>query len=126
MWGGVVSLVRQGLRRRRPRRRTARVVDEGAAAAAAAEAAGATAGGDLEMMAPREGLAAAPGRALLARAVLAMARGAVVGMDDDGEEVGGAGAEEAWAAASGWRPARAGGEVGHLMARESLRYVIYA
>ncbi|CAL5031514.1 unnamed protein product [Urochloa decumbens] len=112
MWGGVVSLVRQGLRRR-PRRRTARVVDEGAAAAAAAEATG----GDLVMMPPREGLAAAPG-ALLARAVMAMARGAV-GLD-------GGGAEEAWEAASGWRAVRAGDEVGHLMARESLRYVIYA
>ena len=71
MWGGVLSLVRQGLRRRR----TARVADESAAAG-------------------------------------------------DGE--GGAGVEEAWAAASGWRPARAADEVGHLLVRESLRYVIYA
>ncbi|CAL5068392.1 unnamed protein product [Urochloa decumbens] len=114
MWGGVVSLVRLGLRRR-PRRRTARVVDEGAAAAAAEATAG-----DLVMMPPREGRAAAPG-ALLARAVMAMARGAV-GLDGGG----GGGAEEAWEAASGWRPVRAGDEVGHLMARESLRYVIYA
>ena len=60
--------------------------------------------------------AAAPG------AVLAAARGAV-GLGDGG---GGAGVEEAWAAASGWRPARAADEVGHLLVRESLRYVIYA
>ncbi|CAO2042649.1 unnamed protein product [Urochloa humidicola] len=109
MWGGVVSLVRQGLRRR-PRRRTARVVDEGAATEAT--------GGDLVTMAPREGL--------MARAVLAMARG-VVGLDDG--EVNSGGAEEAWAAASVWCPgpaARGGDEVGHLMVRESLRYVIYA
>ncbi|OEL36525.1 hypothetical protein BAE44_0002457 [Dichanthelium oligosanthes] len=53
-------------------------------------------------VAPRE----APG-AVLARAVLAIARGAI-GLD-------GGGAEEAWAAASGWRPARATDEVGHLM-----------
>ncbi|CAL5026938.1 unnamed protein product [Urochloa decumbens] len=115
MWGGVVSLVRQGLRRR-PRRRTARVVDEGAPAAEATA-------GDLEG-APREVPAAG---ALLARAVLAMARGAV-GLDDGEMRSGGGGggAEEAWAAASGWRPARAPDEVGHLVARESLRYIIYA
>ena len=53
---------------------------------------------------------------------MAAARGAV-GLGD-GE--GGAGVEEAWAAASGWRPARAADEVGHLLVRESLRYVIYA
>ncbi|KAG0526241.1 hypothetical protein BDA96_06G128700 [Sorghum bicolor] len=112
MWGGVLSLVRQGLIRRRPRRRTtARVVDESALGEAAAEA------GDV---AARGATAAAPG-AQLARAVLAMARGAVVRLDG-----GRRGAEEAWAAASGWRPARAADEVGHLMVRESLRYVIYA
>ena len=92
MWGGVLSLVRQGLRRRR----TARVADESAAAGGGAVAA--------------------------ARGAPAAARGAV-GLGD-GE--GGAGVEEAWAAASGWRPARAADEVGHLLVRESLRYVIYA
>ncbi|CAN6268211.1 unnamed protein product [Urochloa humidicola] len=112
MWGGVVSLVRHGLRRR-PRRRTARVVDESATA------------GDLAGGAPREreGPATAAAGALLARAVLAMARGAV-GLDG---EVGGGGAEEAWVAATGWRPAARGGdELGHLMVHDSLRYVIYA
>ncbi|KAG2572788.1 uncharacterized protein LOC120641216 [Panicum virgatum] len=58
------------------------------------------------------------------RGDVAAARGAV-GLGD-GEGEGGAGAEEAWAAASGWRPARAADEVGHLTVRESLRYVIYA
>ncbi|KAF8715050.1 hypothetical protein HU200_027597 [Digitaria exilis] len=108
MWGGgVLSLVRQGLRLRRwPRRRTARVVDEGADAAA-----GATGGDVVAVPPPRDFL-------VLARAVLAAARGAVGRLDG--------GAEEAWAAASGWRPARAADEVGHLMVRESLRYVIYA
>jgi len=112
MWGGVLSLVRQGLRRRTRRRTTARVVDE----SALDEAADATAVGDVAA----RGGAPAPG-AQLARAVLAMARGAVR-LDFEG----GRGAEEAWAAASGWRPARAADEVGHLMVRESLRYVIYA
>ncbi|XP_062225905.1 uncharacterized protein LOC133924404 [Phragmites australis] len=102
MWG-VLSLVRRGMRRRR--RRAARVVDEsalgdGAAAAAAGDVAHAP---------------AAPG--VLARALLAMACGAVR-LDGDG-------AEEAWAA-RGWRPARAADEVSHLMVRESLRYAIYA
>ncbi|KAJ1271486.1 hypothetical protein BS78_06G131000 [Paspalum vaginatum] len=103
MWGGgVLSLLRQG---RLWRRRTARVADESAP-------------GDGGVAAREAVPAGAPGTATLAcRAVLAMARGAV--------RLGG-GAEE-WAAATGWRPASAAGdEVGHLVACESLRYVIYA
>ena len=107
---GVLSLVRQGLRRRPRRRTTSRVVHESALGEVP----------DAGDVAARAAPAHAPG-AQLARAVLAMARGAV---RLDGE--GGRGAEEAWAAASGWRPARAADEVGHLMVRESLRYVIYA
>uniref|UniRef100_A0A0A9BN42 Uncharacterized protein n=1 Tax=Arundo donax TaxID=35708 RepID=A0A0A9BN42_ARUDO len=103
MWG-VLSLVRRGMRRRR---RTARVVDESALGD------GTDAVADDVARAP-----AAPGA--LARALLAMACGAV---RLDGED--GGGAEEAWAA-SGWRPARAADEVNHLMVRESLRYAIYA
>ena len=70
---------------------------------------------------PRGWRTRAPPRAA-ARGAPAAARGAI-GLGD-GE--GGAGVEEAWAAASGWRPARAADEVGHLTVRESLRYVIYA
>lgn len=110
MWEGVLSLVRQGLRRRPRRRTTARVVDESALGEAA----------DAGDVAARGAPVPAPGTQL-ASAVLAMARGAVR-LDGEGDR----GAEEAWAAASGWRPARAPDEVGHLMVRESLRYVIYA
>ncbi|CAL5068390.1 unnamed protein product [Urochloa decumbens] len=106
MWG-VLALVRHGLHRRPSRRRAARVADESAL-------------GDVVVAPPRE---REPGAApLLARALLAMACGAA---RLDGEGAGGGAEEEAWAA-SGWRPARAADEVGHLMVRESMRYAIYA
>lgn len=72
------------------------------------------------IVAPREPAAAAAPAGALARALLAMACGAVrLGGEDAGS------AEEAWAA-SGWRPARAADEVSHLMVREGMRYAIYA
>uniref|UniRef100_A0A0D9VHP7 Uncharacterized protein n=1 Tax=Leersia perrieri TaxID=77586 RepID=A0A0D9VHP7_9ORYZ len=103
MWmNDVASLVRQGLRWRR--RRTARVVDESALQAEG--------GGGGEAV-----VATASVGAALARALLALA--CTVRFD------GGEGStEEAWAAASAWRP-RAD-EVSHLMVRDSMRYAIYA
>lgn len=120
MWGGVLS----SLVRRRPRRRRngAKVVDDSALGAGAG-AAEASAAGDVVVVVVAARGGVVPGAGRLARAVLAMAWGAVVRLDGG---VTSSGAEEAWAAASGWRPARAGDEVGHLMVRESLRYVIYA
>ncbi|KAL6845810.1 hypothetical protein ACP4OV_024385 [Aristida adscensionis] len=116
MWGGVMSLVPQGLRRRR--RRTARVVDESALAGhgdAADDAVVEVVGRHHHH---RDALAAAP--SALARALLEMARGAAGRLHGEG---GGAAAEEAWAS-SEWRPA---GEASHLlMVREGMRYAIYA
>ncbi|CAO2042648.1 unnamed protein product [Urochloa humidicola] len=96
-----------GPRRQRP----ARVVDESAL-------------GDVVVAPPREPGTAAPAGALFARAFLAMACGAA-GLDGEGYGGDGGAEEEAWAA-SGWRPARAADEVGHLMVRESMRFAIYA
>ncbi|KAG8082339.1 hypothetical protein GUJ93_ZPchr0014g46752 [Zizania palustris] len=112
MWCGVLSLFRRGRGRRR---RTARVVDESALGVAHAGAAdGDDARGDGDVG------AAAGWPGALARALL-LAMACAVRLD--GEHPGG-GADEAWAT-SGWRPPRAD-EVSHLVARESMRYAIYA
>ncbi|CAN6249021.1 unnamed protein product [Urochloa humidicola] len=112
MWG-VLSLVRDGLQRRPRRQRAARVADESALG-----------DGDVVVAPPREPGTAAPAGALFARAFLAMACGAA-GLDGEGSGGGGGAEEEAWAA-SGWRPARAADEAGHLMVRDSMRFAIYA
>ncbi|CAL5026940.1 unnamed protein product [Urochloa decumbens] len=116
MWG-VLALVRHGLQRRPRRQRAARVADESALGDGA---------GDVAVAPPREREpGTAPAGALLARALLAMACGAVRLDGEDGAGGSSGAEEEAWAA-SGWRPARAADEVGHLMVRESMRYAIYA